>query len=147
MPNLTKFLKIKLLTIYMFRLLNPLTCDLHNFVKIHFQIKPPSANHLHYQQSFHPELHFGGIWGAQKTGWSIQANSGQQTYSTSIGKIGRGQLTTMRQGWGVVSRGRCGCWGGGPHEKSLRHQRYLLLWHKIPLSGTECYLFLRKPPR
>jgi hypothetical protein len=37
------------LTIYVLRLLNPLTCDLHNFVKIHFQIKPPSANHLHFQ--------------------------------------------------------------------------------------------------
>ena len=72
MPNLAKFLKIKLLTIYVLLLLNPLTCDLHNFVKIHFQIKPPSA-HLHFQWSFHPELHFGGIWGFWKTGWSIQA--------------------------------------------------------------------------
>jgi hypothetical protein len=49
MPNLAKILKIKLLTIYVLRLLNPLTCDLHNFIKIHFQIKPPSANHLHFQ--------------------------------------------------------------------------------------------------
>jgi hypothetical protein len=53
----------KLLTIYVLRLVNSLTCDLHNFVKIHFQIEPPSANHLHFQGSFHPELHFGGIWG------------------------------------------------------------------------------------
>jgi hypothetical protein len=45
------------------RLLNPLTCDLHNFVKIHFQIKPPSTNHLHFQWSFHPELHFWGNLG------------------------------------------------------------------------------------
>jgi hypothetical protein len=43
------------------------------FLKIHSQIKPPSANHLHFQWSFHLELHFGGSLGFLKTFWSIQA--------------------------------------------------------------------------
>jgi hypothetical protein len=44
---------------------------------IHFQIKPPSANHLHFQRSFHPELYFGGIWGnlGGLKNWLV--NSGQ----------------------------------------------------------------------
>jgi hypothetical protein len=32
-------------------------------------------------------------------------------------------------------------------EAPLPHQGYLLLWHKIPLSDTECYVFLRTSPR
>jgi hypothetical protein len=38
----------------------------------HITLPLPSANHLHFQWSFHPEIHLGGIWGFLKTGWSIQ---------------------------------------------------------------------------
>jgi hypothetical protein len=35
---------------------------------------------------------------------------------------------------------------GGTSPTPCRQQGYLLLWHKIPLSGAEYYLFLRTSP-